>query len=368
MTVIQVVKFEQAGYTLYSGVMTISQLMDHAVTTEWDPGLGWTLEGQGYQRVHEEKHWRRIGDFLRKETDPLLPNNALLASRDTDYGTLQFNPIAGDMGYLEIHETRQLFVVDYQHRWKGFWHAINNLGVQSLQNVKIPVTILANAPVKEETKQFYLINNKQKRVNTDLALTLMNAMSSEADEEELDNLVGPGNRYRIRATRLVVKIAQLQSGPWVGKIEEPNGLPDPNRIATIKSFVDSLRPIVGARSPVYGLTDDELVKIILAVWEGVLGLWPEWGNDFREYAVQRAMGLFVFHRVARALLIPEMLRTNDQTAQLVTATLSGAGPSHWLTREFWRSGGNVGTFSSGAGQAQLAEHIVSDARRQRSTP
>ena len=368
MTVIQVIRFEQAGYILYSGVMSISQLMDHAVTTEWDPGLGWTLDGQGYQRKHEEKHWRRIGDFLRKETNPLLPNNALLASRDTEYGTLQFNPIAGDMGYLEIHETRQLFVVDYQHRWRGFRHAINNLGAQTLSEVKIPVTILANSPIKEETKQFYLINNKQKRVNTDLALTLMNALSTEADEEELANLVGPGNRYRIRATRLVVNIAQMQTGPWVGKIEEPNGLPDPNRIATIKSFVDSLRPIVGARSPVYRMTDDEILEIILAVWEGVLETWPEWRNDFRRYAIQRAIGLFVFHRVAREFLIPTMLRSRDHSSQLVATTLAAAKTSRRLSLDFWRTGGGSGAYSSGAGHAQLAEEIVLDVRRAIGSP
>ena len=352
MARIQVVRFRQRGHTLYSGTMTVGQLMEHAMTTEWDPGLGWAgLEGQGYQRAPEESHWRRIGTFLREEKDPLLPTNALLASRDADYGGLHFDEIDGNMGYLEIPENRSLFVVDYQHRWRGFRHAIKDLKETSLLDVVIPVTILSDTSVIEETKQFYLINNKQKRVDTDLALTLINALSAESTEAELANLVGPGNRYRIRATRLVVQIAQANNGPWIGKIEEPNGPRNPSQVASIKSFVDSLRPIISVRSPVHNFSDDELLEIIQSVWEGVLDLWPEWRNNFRQYAVQRAIGLFVIHRVASRLLIPEMLRAN-----LVSSTLSQVTP--WLDQDFWRIGGRVGAFSSGAGQRELSEQIV----------
>ena len=356
MTRIQVVRFKQAGYTLYSGMMTIGQLMDHAMTTEWDPGLGWTLDGQGYQRAPEETHWRRIGAFLRREGDPLLPTNALLASRNKEYGELQFDLVTDDIGYLEIPDSRQLFVVDYQHRWRGFRHAIEDLKVTSLRDVKIPVTILSDASVIEETKQFFLINNKQKRVDTDLALTLINALSSESSEEELANLVGPGNRYRIRGTRLVIRIAQEGTGPWVGKIEEPNGSRNPNQIASIKSFVDSLRPIVGTRSPVHNYTDDAVLEIILSVWAGVLDLWSEWKDNSARYTVQRTTGLFVFHRIASQVLIPKMIREKDYSPQLVTSTLSKGTPL--LFKDYWRTGGTAGTYSSGAGQRELAEQII----------
>lgn len=360
MTRIQVVKFKQGGCVLYSGMMTIGQLMDHAMTTEWDPGLGWTLEGQGYQRAPEQGHWRRIGNFLQREGDPLLPTNALLASRNTEYGELHFEQIAGDMGYLEIPDTRHLFIVDYQHRWRGFRYAIDELDANSLRDVQIPVTILSDTSTIEETKQFFLINNKQKRVDTDLALTLINALSSESSEEELANLVGPGNRFRIRGTRLVVRIAQKSAGPWVGKIQEPNGPRDVNQIASLKSFVDSLRPIVGARSPVRNRTDDELIEIISAIWTGVLHLWPEWEENSARYNVQRTTGLFVFHRLANQVLIPKMIREQDYSAHLVTSTLSKETPS--LHEGFWRTGGRAGSYSSGAGQRELAEQIVRELR------
>lgn len=356
MTRIQVVKFRQQGCTLYSGMMTVRQLIDHAITTEWDPGLGWDLEGQGYQRAPIRDHWRRIGTFLQREIDPLLPTNALLASRDATYGKLEFAPVDGDLGHLEIPEHRNLFVIDYQHRWRGFLHAIEDLNVTVLNDVMIPVTILSDVSLFEEMKQFYLINNKQKRLDADLALTLMQAMSSESTEEELANLVGPGNRYRIRATRLVVRIAQLDQGPWVNKIQEPNNAFASSPIATVKSFVDSLRPIVSTRSPIHNSSDDEILDIILSVWNGVLDLCPEWTMEPNLYAIQRPIGLFVIHRVARNLLIPRMLSAGDRSPVFVTRTLSQVGTL--LSRDFWRTGGAIGTYSSGAGQGNLAARIV----------
>ena len=356
ITRLQVVRFKQADFTLYTGVMTVRQLMDHAITTEWNPGLGWVLEGQGYQRAPEERHWRGIGTFLQREEDPLLPNNALLASRDRDYGDLQFIEIENDLGYLEVPDNRSLFIVDYQHRWRGFKHAIENLHATPLLDVRIPVTIMSDTTHFEETKQFFLLNNKQKRVDTDLALTLINAMAADSSEEELSNLVGPSNKYRIRATRIVVRIAQMDSGPWAGKIEEPNGPRNPLQIASIKSFVDSLRPIVSVRSQVRNFSDDDLLELLTSIWQGVIDLFPEWETNFQRFNVQRTIGLFVFHRVASQLLIPKMLTVNDRSSQMVTTTLNGVRP--WLDQDFWRIGGRVGSYSSGSGQRDLAEQIV----------
>ena len=206
MTQIKVIRFKQRGLTLYSGVMTVGQLIDQAVTTEWDPSLGWSLSGQGYQRAPIPAHYLNIAAFLQKEGNPLLPNSALLATRDSEHGIIKFTSVSGDLGYLDIPPYRSLYIIDYQHRYRGFKHAVERMHNTALRNVTIPVTIMADAPPYEEMKQFYLINNKQKRVDTDLALTLMQAMSSQATEEELTNLVGTGNRFRIRATRLVVQL------------------------------------------------------------------------------------------------------------------------------------------------------------------
>ena len=219
---------------MYTGVITVRELIAHAITDEWNPDLGWQIEGQGYQRAPIEDHWKGIASFLQREEDPLLPTNALLASRDTDFGRLKFASLDGNMGYLEIPDWRPLYVIDYQHRWRAFRYVIEELRQTDLYDVTIPVTILSDTPIVEEMKQFFLINNKQKRVDTDLALTLMESMSSGLTEEEMANLVGP-RKFRIRGTRLVVNIAQMSTGPWVNKLQEPNMSSAPGQITTLFS-------------------------------------------------------------------------------------------------------------------------------------
>ena len=231
----------------------------------------------------------------------------------------------------------------------------------SLRDVTIPVTILADAPPYEEMKQFYLINNKQKRVDTDLALTLMQAMSSSASDKELANLAGTGKRYRIRAMRLVAQIAQLSSGSWFDRIEEPNISSKPGQVASIKSFVDSLRPIISTRSPVSKYADKDVLDILTSIWTGVLAMHSEWETKPERYTVQRSVGLFVIHRVARELLIPSMLSSGNRSATLVTKTLAKA--TGYMSRDFWRSGGQVRSYSSGGGQKLLAEEIIGEILR-----
>ena len=126
------------------------------------------------------------------------------------------------------------------------------------------------------------------------------------DEELRDALKGQARSILTRrlATRLVIQITQLDRGPWDSKIQEPNVPSNPSQTASIKSFVDSLRPIVSTRSPVHRFTDDEIVDIITSVWNGILDLWPEWTSNVGQYAIQGAIGLFVIHRVASELLIP----------------------------------------------------------------
>ena len=358
MTRIQVVRFNQAGSRLYSGTMTVGQLMNYAIIDEWNPSVGWDLERQGYQRAPNEEHFRRIAAFLKDQGAPLLPTNALLASRDRDYGRLEFTPVDGDLGHLDIPEGRDLYIIDYQHRWRGFEYAVKELGQTQLRDTVIPVTILSDTLRFEEMKQFYLINNKQRRVDTDLALTLMQAMATASTEAELVNLVGPGNRYQIRASRLVVQIAESSSGPWVGRIQEPNVPATDEQTATIKSFVESLRPIVSTRSPVYSLPDSELIEIIMSIWTGVLDLWPEWKASPEQFAIQKNIGLYVIHRVARQLLIPNMLSSGDRSAASVTAELSSRRVGA-LDKEFWRAGtsSKIGPYSSAAGHRQLAQLI-----------
>jgi len=239
---------------------------------------------------------------------------------------------------------------------KGLEMAIDTMGSDDLRNFQIPFVLMADATHYEEIRQFFLVNTKQKRVDTDLALALMQTMASEADEAELMNLVGPGNRYKIRASRMTFDIAALQAGVWATRVEQPNN-PTPEAVVKVKSFVESLRPIISTRSVVYDRSDDELVQIISSYWSGMQLLLPTAFQNPTEYSIQRAIGLYVMHRVAAIRVFPICVDMDDFSSANVANILRGAQRAY-LNEIFWKTGGPVSAYSSGSGHAALADLIM----------
>lgn len=353
---IPVIRITQQGKKIYIGKMMGREILDRCTTTEWDPDKGWDLNEQGYQRAPIQKHYRRIAEFLREEGDPLLPTSALLAAREQELGVLDFvayDKSRPDIGKLIIRVPRRLYIVDYQHRWRGIQDAVERLKCDALLDFQIPVIIMADVLRYEEIRQFYLINSKQKRVETDLGLALLQTMATQANERELMNFVGPGNRYRIRATRLTFNIASKTQGPWMGKIMDPNMITTGNQVISIKSFVDSLRPILTRTSPVHKRTDDELVEIILDYWAGIEQIMPNAFASPKGYSVQATVGVFVMHRIAAKRVFSQ----NDLSPTAVAHTL-GKAKASYLNDNYWRVGGEAKNYSSASGQKELAEKIM----------
>lgn len=358
MAQIPVVRMKQGNYTIYVGQLTVGHLLKIATIDEWDAGLGWELEGQGYQRAPDNRHAQRIGRFLQQENEPLLPTAALASARTMDYGILDYQPIGGteNLGYLELPEDRLLHIVDYQHRWRGFWFAVENLKMTNLLDFQIPVIIMADVPRFEEMRQFYLINSKQKRIDSDLALTLMQGLAQDSTAEQLQNLVGPGYRFRIRATQLTVKIAQMDNTPWTDRIAEPNIARPPDRIS-LKSFVDSLRPVLSVRGPYASLSDEEIIEGLIEFWRGIKLAIPQAFQTPNAYAIQGTVGAFVMHRVVVSKAFSSAFVQGTLSKTDVATTLSQCTP---MSEGFWVSGGTISGFSSGAGHRLLANQIIGE--------
>lgn len=357
---IPVIRITQQGKKIYIGKMTGREILDRCTTTEWDPDKGWDLNEQGYQRAPIHKHYTRIAEFLREEGDPLLPTSALLAAREEEYGLLDFDSYDKDhpdIGKLIIRAPRRLFIVDYQHRWRGIKDAVERLKCDGLLDFQIPVIIMADVSRYEEIRQFYLINSKQKRVDTDLGLALLQTMATEANERELMNFVGPGKKYRIRATRLIFRIAGKSQGPWAGKVIDPNMISTGNQVVHIKSFVDSLQPILSRRSPVHMKTDDQLIQIILDYWSGIEQLMPNAFSSPKNYTIQGTVGVFVMHRVAARKVLRDCVQQNDISSAKVTQILQKA-KAQYMKEDFWKVGGVTKQYSSGSGVKELAQMII----------
>jgi len=357
---IHVMRIRQAGRDLYLGAMTARDLLDTCVTTEWDPAIGWDIERQGYQRAPVERHYRAIGRFLESHQDPCMPTAALLSAREREYGVLEFNRVAGGSGFefgeLVIPDGRQLFIVDYQHRWRGFRHAIDDLAADSLREFAIPVVIMTQVPRCDEVLQFYLINSKQRRIDTDLALLLLQTLAGTVDKGELGDLAGPGRFYRIRGTLLTCRLAARTSGPWVGKIAQPHDLPQPGAVIKLKSVVDSLAPVLSKRASCSSLDDDNLLDVLVRFWDALKAIVPKSFGDPTSQ-IQRTVGVYTFHIVFARHLYPRLNSKGDTSTETFRVALLPVA-SEFITDRFWAAKGPAKIYVGSSGYRELARRII----------
>lgn len=359
-------RFTQSGHTLYIGVTTAGDLIDNnnCVTTEWDPAIGWDISRQGYQRTPVPQHYEAIGRFLAASPPPFLPTAALLSARKHDYGVLPFEErgtLAGfECGVLNVPKGRSLFIVDYQHRWRGFIFAVEELGMGGLRDFQVPVIILDDLSRPEEIEQFHLINSKQRRIDTDLALALLQTLAPQVTEDQLVNLAGRGKRFRIRATKLTFTLAARSSGPWAGRIAQPHDLPQPDAVIKLKSFVDALQPLVSTRNRCSYLEDDTLLQTLVEFWEALEQIVPAAFRNPRDFQIQRTVGVYAFHIVFARGVYPKCSALGDTSPQAVKRVL-GPAKSDYISEGFWSTRGPASVYVGSSGYRELARLIMGKA-------
>jgi len=357
-------RFVQSGKILYLAKMTARQILNQCVTQEWDPDIGWAnLDAQGYQRQPETKHWQAIAHFLANSPNPFMPTGALLSARISEQGIIEFSPLQGpgdtQFGELNIPDGRPLFIIDYQHRWRGLKHAVEETGAVHLQDFSVPVIIIEDVSRYEEMLQFYVINSKQKRIDTDLGLALLQTLAPQADEDELVNLVGPGNRFRIRATRLTFNLASRPSGPWAGRIAQPHDVPKGDTVIKVKSFVDSLQPVVSRRNPCSRLDDDSLLGTLVDFWEGIKQMIPAAFVRPKDYQIQRTVGVYAFHILFARHVYPRCSVIRDTSPTAVQNVLQPAA-AKYIHDSFWSTKGPARIYVGSSGYRELAKLIAAE--------
>jgi DGQHR domain-containing protein len=340
--------------------MKASELLACCHTDEWNPAIGWDLDRQGYQRAPVPAHVERIAAFLAGSPNPIMPTGALLSARESALGILPFTPAGGARnpvaGALEIPEGRQLCIVDYQHRARGLRKAIEERQATGLADFMMPVIILTDVPRYEEIQQFHVINSKQRRIDTDLALALLQTLASAVGEPELANLAGPGKFYRIRGTSLTFRLAARTSGPWVGKIAQPHDLPQPGAVVKVKSFVDSLAPVLSKRASCSLLEDEALLDVLTSFWSALEAIVPASFSDPTSQ-IQRTVGVYAFHIVFARLLYPRLSASGDTSTKAFQAALLPAA-HEYINDRFWAVKGPANVYVGSSGYRELAREIM----------
>lgn len=302
---IPAVRFRQSDVTLYVGKIRAADLLEVGVIDSWDPNKGWDIQCQGYQRESYEKHYKAIAGFLRNNSDALLPTSVLLSARTSEQGILNFavidNAVDDSFGYLEVPKSYPLYIVDGQHRMQGLMHAIKELGQNNLQDFLLPVVVLYDASKVEELSQFHLVNDRQKRISTNLALALLGTVV-EDQPNVAKILVGPKGAWKIRAIMIAITLNEgtEPDNLWVGRISLPNEPRGPTAAATLASFVNSIQPFFsGAYSR--KLSNLQLREYLIKFWAALNAIMPRPFQSPRDYVTQRTTGVYSLNRVAAEL-------------------------------------------------------------------
>lgn len=342
MIKIPVVRFKQNYATLYVGKIRASELRKVGVIDSWEPENAWDISVQGYQRKSFEKHYTAIAKFLRHNPGALLPTSILLSARSSEQGELDFQVVKdlGDhaFGYLQIRDGYPLYVVDGQHRLQGFDHAIDVLEQESLQDFVLPVVILYNADKVEELSQFHLINDRQKRISTNLALALLGTVV-EDHPHVAKMLVGPRGAWKMKAIMVAISLNEGTEAEnvWSQRIGLPNEPTSATFAVSLASFVNSIQPYFSGTYP-HKLTNDELRGYLITFWHALNILMPASFQSARDYVIQRTTGVYSLNRVGA-----ELARQNPGCLKMSSSEISsfiGSDLPH-MNGEMWIAGGKL---------------------------
>src|SRR6185369_1158337 len=149
------------------------------------------------------------------DKEHLMPTAVLLSSREE----LHFEQVdldstaasaTSDFGWVEL--TAPLYKVDGQHRTEGFALAVEDR--PELGAFPLPTVIMEVSSKMQEIRQFFTVNTTAKRVRTDLADRLLEAMG----EFTPDSTKG----WMVDALQVVDYLNNERGGPWEGLIKMPN--------------------------------------------------------------------------------------------------------------------------------------------------
>lgn len=278
-------EMEQNGRLLYLGSLyakDIANLINNGKMKkdEWKPD-----NPDGYQRGWNEARSGAFAIYLVKEKG-ISPSTVFLNVRDEK--PLKFNRIEGAYGFLEIPDDTVLWEIDGQHRAAGF--RLATMDDPKLGNFMVPV-VITRTKMYEEAEQFYIINQTQKRMRTDLAERFI---KREAEEKGLHTLALKGKDWLVKAIDIVDTITTT-NGVWYNKIQLPNQIKT-GTVVSQQSFTDSLEPILK-----HHLFEDynaeELTEMLNIYWNAIKQIFPEAFYDPKSYLIQKTTGLFVLHRL-----------------------------------------------------------------------
>lgn len=276
----QVFTVGQRAVRRFVGLMPHKVLFDLAQADVRNP-----QNPTGYQREREPRRCRALASYYAKggqAADGITIN--VRASEQGSSIRYVEGPAPG-FGHLELpHEGKPFWIIDGQHR-------IFSYEFYRDSTVLFPVTIYEGLTRRMETMLFVYINDKQKRMKTDLALALL------ADLQKAGETGAP---WKQLAVDLVRRLDSDPSSLWYGQINE-TGARGSHRAVNLGSYVMSLKRMLDPVSPFADLDPDRQIAVLREYWRAVACVFPkawEMGMAKKNHLLTKTLGVYVMHLLA----------------------------------------------------------------------
>jgi len=247
----------------------------------------------GYQRDLEWSRVEKAVRFLMKE-EGTFPTSVLVNYRGDAKFSLESKLDEIEIGYLELSKD-ELYIVDGQHRLASLQRVVYE-HPDEFNNYPIIVSIFSfNDPDRfNEMRQFYIVNSRQKKVETDLALKYLHKLYEKHGQVELVAREGTRRLFEVQAVDVVLKIKDAI--PWRGRVQLIGEESKPEHIIGEGALAKSISYILKERLFV-AMSVEELAEKLGDYWSAISEIFLQAFANPENYTIQKTPGANAFHMI-----------------------------------------------------------------------
>lgn len=315
----------------------------------------------GFQRLESltPTRGRDIARYIKRCAQADIKPRLFEMTANIRTNNVNFEPLDEEelLGFLKVKskpDESWLSMIDGGTRLLGIQNALNE-GLMD-KKVAFDVRIFENLSLANEIALFLLINDKQKKVRTDLGLRIVqrllddNAMTPD-ETKNLESVVPDTDKWQFEATRISAILNEAEDSPWRGLIQMPG---DKNTkpiklqamLSSLKDLLTSdLRTELDQREQrrelktSQGLADrtDYVVQVLKNFWNAVREVCPDAHAEPNTTVLWGSIGASACHialaKIALTILSePQPSLSKSRMVEMVSQS-DAADYNFWFTKK-----------------------------------
>jgi len=256
----------------------------------------------GYQRELSEarlgKGKRGIAGYLLNQMG-IFPTSVLVNIRKEE-GKVKFErkyaiDENAEVGDLTIPDDLTWYVVDGQHRIEGLKEAMREK--DEFAGYPFIVT-LTNEDIFYEMLIFYMVNDRQKSVPSDLVYRILQRAVYDPKTPEWARIVmGTGtDRRKAMGATIVDYLNTKEKSPFRGRIHEVGEVEKPEHLVKDGQLTKYVS-IILKESAFSGMLDEDVADLLASYWTSIKNIYPESFDNPNDYLLFGTIGLSSLSRL-----------------------------------------------------------------------